>query len=494
MIVSKKIIVIGSGFSSLAAACCLAQAGCAVTVLEKNDAPGGRARMFRQEGFHFDMGPSWYWMPDIFEQFFAQFGKKTSDYYQLIRLDPSYRVFFEDKTMMDLPAGTDALTALFEKHEPGSSKPLKEFLAAAKFKYDFGMREFVYRPGHSPLEFLDFRILKAAFRLHLFRSLSTEVRRNFKNSKLIRLLEFPVLFLGATPENTPALYSLMNHADMTLGTWYPVGGMVKIVDAMVTLAREQGVVFELGCKVEKINVNNGHVISLMIDDGRIFPADVVVGGADYHHVEQDLLEKKDRQYSENYWKSRVMAPSSLIFYLGVQGRLKNLLHHNLFFDSDFKQHAREIYDTPAWPSDPLFYVCAPSVTDASVAPPNCENLFILIPTASDLADSEANTEKYYDLVMRRLEAHTGQNIRDRVVFKRAFSGADFKTEYHAFKGNAYGLANTLLQTAFLKPKMKSKKVKNLFFTGQLTVPGPGVPPALISGQTVAKEILKYIHA
>ncbi|MEQ1747543.1 MAG: phytoene desaturase family protein [Saprospiraceae bacterium] len=490
---AKKVVIIGSGFAGLSAACCLAKAGCEVTVLEKNSTPGGRARQLQAEGFHFDMGPSWYWMPDVFERFFAEFDKKPRDFYDLVRLDPSYRVFFEGKNIMDLPAGVDAVQSCFENIEPGSSPKLQQFLAAAQFKYEFGMREFVHRPGHSPLEFFDLRVFKAVFRLQLFRSISREVRSLFKDSRLVRLLEFPVLFLGSTPEKTPALYSLMNYADMVLGTWYPMGGMAKIVDAMFELALEMGVKFEFGCKVEKIQVENGRVTKLLALGGREFAAAAVVAAADYHHVEQELLEKQHRQYSERYWRSRVMAPSCLLFFLGVKGRLKNLRHHNLFFDSDFRQHAREIYESPVWPSDPLFYVCAPSVTDTSVAPSGCENLFVLIPIASDLADSEAVREKYYQLVMGRLEDLTGQNIRDQVVFKQSFGGSDFKSEYHAFRGNAYGLANTLLQTAFLKPKMKNKKVKNLFFAGQLSVPGPGVPPALISGQIVAKEVLKILH-
>ena len=488
----RKIVVIGSGFSSLSAACCLAQAGCAVTILEKNNTPGGRARQFSAQGFHFDMGPSWYWMPDVFEDFFKLFGKTPSDYYELIRLSPSYRVFFEENIQMDLPANTSDLYALFEEYESGSGEKLKKFLADAQFKYEFGMREFVHKPGDSVFEFFDIRILKAAFKLQLLSSLSSEVGKLFKDSRLVRILEFPVLFLGATPENTPALYSLMNYADMILGTWYPKGGMVKIVDAMVALAESLGVQFEYEANVNQIEVKDGKATGARTVDGRFFEADAVVGGADYHHVEQKLLEPRYRMYSEKYWDSRVMAPSSLVFYLGIEGRLKNLKHHNLFFDSDFKQHAFEIYDTPEWPSDPLFYVCMPSATDDSVAPAGCENVFILIPIAPDLSDSETIREQYFNLVLDRLEELTEQTIRDKIRYKRSFGVSSFKEAYNSFKGNAYGLANTLRQTAILKPKMKSSKVHNLFFTGQLTVPGPGVPPALISGQVVAKAVLKTL--
>jgi phytoene desaturase len=483
----KKAIVIGSGFSGLASATSLAQRGFDVTVLEKNESPGGRARKFDADGFLFDMGPSWYWMPDVFESYFARFGKKPSDYYQLVRLDPSYRIFFGKDDIMNVPAGVEELCQMFERYEQGSSPNLRKFLAEARYKYEVGMGEFVQKPSLSIWEFADLRILKSLFRLQMFSSLSDHVGGLFKNRQLIQLLEFPVLFLGATPEKTPALYSMMNYADLELGTWYPLGGMTRIIEGMASLATDMGVKIETGQEVKQICVSDGRATKVETRQGT-FAADVVVGSADYHHVEQQLLEKKYRQYSEQYWNTRVMAPSSLLFYLGVNKRLNNLLHHNLFFDRDFRQHAVEIYERPSWPSDPLFYVCAPSVTDSSVAPAGCENIFVLIPLAPGLTDNPEMREKYYQIVMDRLEDLTGQEVRSHVVYKRSYAHKDFMSDYHAFRGNAYGLANTLLQTAFLKPRIKSSKVSNLYYTGQLTAPGPGVPPSLISGQMVADYI------
>jgi len=384
------------------------------------------------------------------------------------------------------------ITLMFEKYEPGSAKNLRHFLAEAKYKYEVGMNEFVFKPSHSIMEFADVRVLKSMFRLQMLTSMSKHVRQLFKNEKLIKLLEFPVLFLGATPGNTPAMYSLMNYADLSLGTWYPMGGMHKIVEGMVTLAEEFGVNIKLGEEVKQVYIPNGHATRVITEKGE-YECDAVVGAADYHHIEQQILEPKHRRYSEDYWTKRTMAPSSLLFYLGVDKKIDKLHHHNLFFDEDFDLHATEIYEDPKWPSKPLFYVCAPSVTDASVAPEGKENIFVLIPLAPDLKDTEALREKYYNIVMERLEKHVGQSIRDQVIYKRSYAHADFKKDYHAFRGNAYGLANTLLQTAFLKPKMKSKKVENLFYAGQLTTPGPGVPPSLISGQVVATEIEKYLN-
>jgi phytoene desaturase len=486
----KKVIVIGSGFAGMAAATSLAATGLfEVEVVEKNEGPGGRARVFSEQGFTFDMGPSWYWMPDVFDAYFSKFGKKTSDYYQLVRLDPSYRVLFGENDFLDIPASMAQINTLFESLEPGSSKMLQKFLAQAAYKYQVGINDLVYKPSRSLTEFIDLKLLIDVLRLDVFQSFSSHIRKFFHHKKILQLIEFPILFLGALPENTPALYSLMNYADISLGTWYPMGGMHKIVEGMVKVAEENGVRFRYNEPVTKMVVENGQARRIITGKGE-YEADIVVAGADYHHVEHDLLNKDLRNYTENYWDKRVMAPSSLIFYLGINKRLKNLRHHNLFFDEDFKDHAREIYESPQWPSKPLFYVSAPSITDASVAPEGCENLFILIPVAPGLQDTPEIREKYYQVVMQRLEKLTGQSVQEQVVFKRSYAHADFKQDYHAFKGNAYGLANTLLQTAILKPSLKSKKVKNLYFTGQLTVPGPGVPPSLISGQVVAGEVQK----
>jgi len=485
----EKIIVIGSGFSGLSAAASLAKQGFNVQVIEKNDSVGGRARMFHEQGFAFDMGPSWYWMPDVFEDFFAAFGKKTSDYYDLKRLDPSYRVILGPKDFWDIPADPVELRKFFDSVEPGASERLDKFLSEAEFKYQIGVKEIVYKPSLSPWEFADIRIAKGALKLHMFSSFSAYVRKFFRHPGLIKLMEFPVLFLGAKPEKTPALYSIMNYADMQLGTWYPMGGMHEIVKAMHALACELGVKFITSSPVTEIVVGNNRTTGVQCGDV-FYPADYVVASADYHHVEQKLLPARFRKYTEKYWNSRVMAPSSLLFYLGIDGEIPGLLHHNLFFDEDFGPHAAAIYDTPEWPEKPLFYVCCPSKTDSSVAPAGKENIFILIPTAPGLKDPEEIREKYFHLVMERLEKFTGVSIRDKVVYKKSFATSNFISDYNSFKGNAYGLANTLRQTAFLKPKMRTSKLKNLVYAGQLTTPGPGVPPSLISGRVAAAEILK----
>lgn len=487
----KQVVVIGSGFAGLSAATHLANTtSCSVTIFEKNDSPGGRARKFEHQGFVFDMGPSWYWMPDVFERYFGHFGKKPSDYYDLLRLDPSYAVIYGESDVLDIPADLGEFKAMLDRIEPGAGNQLDKFLAQAKYKYQVGIHDLVQRPSRSLLEFTSPGLLVDMIRMDIFQSMSKHVRKFFSHEKIIRLMEFPVLFLGETAENIPALYSLMNYADIALGTWYPKKGMHEIIKGMVTLAIEKGVKIRYSTEVEEIEVENGLAKRIRLKSGEKIEADIVVAGADYHHVDKHLLNPKFSNYSEEYWNKRVMAPSSLLFYLGINKRLNNLRHHNLFFDEPLGPHADAIYKNPRWPEKPLFYASVPSITDPTVAPEGMENLFLLVPLAPDLEDSQEMREKYYGIIMDRLEKITGQEIRSHVIFKRSYAHSDFKADYHAFKGNAYGLANTLLQTAILKPSLKNKKVKNLYYTGQLTVPGPGVPPSLISGGVVAREVMK----
>lgn len=484
-----KAIVIGSGFAGLSAASHLAKRGFSVTLLEKNKDLGGRARQWKKDGFVFDMGPSWYWMPDVFERYFGEFGKKVSDYYSLERLDPGYRVVFGKEDAVDIPANLDELCALFKSIEQGSGERLREFLAEAAIKYQVGINDLVYKPGRSLAEFADVRVLKGLMQMHLLRSIRSHVKKFVSHPKLQQILEFPILFLGGTPENTPALYSLMNYADMVLGTWYPQTGMHAVVEGMVALANELGVEIVTEAEVTGFEYQNNTIAGVCTTKG-VYHAEVVVAGADYNHVEQNLLPQKFRSYSKNYWNSRKLAPSSLIFYLGLDCKLDNMLHHTLFFDRSFDEHAKDIYQNPQWPKEPLFYTSLPSKTDATVAPEGKENLYILIPVAPALDDTEETREKYYHMVMDRLEDLIGQEVRSHVIVKRSYAHKDFISDYHSFKGNAYGLANTLSQTAILKPTLKNKKLTNLYYTGQLTVPGPGVPPSLISGEVVAKEIAK----
>ena len=482
----KKIIIIGSGFSSLSASCYLAKAGYDVTILEKNSSVGGRARLLTKDGFKFDIGPTWYWMPDVFEKFFDDFNKKPADFYDLEKLAPAYQVYFDLLDSLIISDKIEEIYQVFEREEKGSSVYLKKFLKAAKFNYEVAVNNLVYKPGNSITELVTFDTIANVNQF--YKSISTEVRGHIKSEKLIQILEFPVLFLGAKPSNTPSFYSFMNYADFGLGTWHPKGGMYEVVKGFVTLAKELGVNIETNQNVEKIVVENGIVKGIQVNN-QFLAADFVVSGADYHHSET-LLDEKYRMYSEKYWNKRTFAPSALLFYVGLSKKLKNVSHHTLFFDSNFDKHAVEIYDTPQWPKDPLFYGSFPSITDDSFAPKGYEAATFLIPIAPGITDIPEIREEYFQKIIDRLEKLTDQNIKDFIIFKESYCVNDFVNDYNSYKGNAYGLANTLMQTAFLRPKIQSKKVKNLFFTGQLTVPGPGVPPAIISGKIVSELLMK----
>ena len=488
---SKTINILGSGFSSLAASCYLAKAGHKVTVFEKNSQIGGRARQYKKDGFLFDMGPTWYWMPDVFERFFNDFNKKPSDYYQLEKLNPAYEVYFGIGDSAVIPDSLDQIYSLFEKEEKGSSLHLKKFLKQAKNNYDVAVKDLVYRPGVSPLELITPKTINKLNQL--FFDIRSQIQKRFNNPRLIKILEFPVLFLGAKPGNTPAMYNFMNWADFGLGTWHPTGGMFEVIKAMESLAKELGVTFKTNANVEKIKVVNGSVESIVVNGESQNSADVVLSGADYHHTET-LLDAQYRQYSEAYWNKKTFAPSSLLFYVGFNKKIKNVSHHTLFFDEEFDSHAEYIYDTPSWPKDPLFYASFPSISDNAFAPKEKEAATFLIPIASGIEDTEAHREKYFNIIIDRLEKLTNQKLKDEVLFVKSYCINDFIEDYNSYKGNAYGLANILTQTAFLRPKIKSKKVKNLYFTGQLTVPGPGVPPALISGKIAAESILKHFKS
>ena len=480
---TKEVHIIGSGFSSLAASCYMAKLGYTVTVLEKNSTVGGRARRLIKEGFTFDIGPTWYWMPDVFERFFGDFGRKPSDYYQLDKLDPAYQVYFGTNDSLIVGGSLNEIYRMFENEEQGSSKHLEKFLKSAKDNYATAIEDLVYKPGVSPLELVTPTTITRVSQF--FSTVRKEVRRKIKSKKLIQILEFPVLFLGAKPSNTPAFYNFMNYADFGLGTWHPKGGMYSVVEGIKKMAEDLGVVFRTNATIEKIHVKNNQVSGLRVN-GEEIETDLVLSGADYHHTET-LLDKKFRQYSESYWEKKTFAPSSLLFYVGFD---KNVKHHTLFFDTDFDEHARTIYDDPSWPDNPLFYASFPSITDSSCAPEGKEAGVFLIPLAPGIEDTDEIRNKYFDIVINRLEKLTGQQVKNNIIFKESFCINDFVKDYNSYKGNAYGMANTLLQTAFLRPKIKSKKVKNLYFTGQLTVPGPGVPPSLISGKITSELIQK----
>lgn len=452
--------------------------------------PGGRSQTFSADGFTFDMGPTWYWMPEVVDRLFKDIGEDRSAHFQLQQLDPAYRVYWKDSTYTDIPVKHEELVELFETLEPNGGKKLEKFLKDAKLKYDTAMGSFIENPGIRISELLQPGIFKDALKLDVFKSVEKDIANRFQSEKARNLLNFPVLFLGERPEKIPAMYTLMNYADLVLGTWYPEGGMNALAQALEKIAIQHGAQFHYKSPVESIETENDRVIGIRVN-GDLHEYDGLIASADYHFVEQNLLPKKYRRYSEKYWQKRKMAPSALIFYLGFNRKLDFLDHHNLFFDEELKFHGREIYESPRWPSKPLFYACAATKSDPGVAPEGCENLMILIPIAPNLEDTPEERDKYLQMVIDRMELHGKQTIRPNLISSNSFAVNDFKKAYNSYQGNAYGLANTLKQTANLKPKLKSK-LKNLYFCGQLTVPGPGIPPSLISGKIAAKELAKEV--
>ena len=487
----KKVAIIGGGFSGLSAACYLAKKGVKVTIFEKNNTVGGRNRRFTENGYTFEMGPSWYWMPEVFDNFFSDFNFKRKDLYYLTKLNPSFSIVYSKDEKLGIPSEELELIDLFEKIEKGAGKQFQKFMNDAQYKYNTSMNGLIQKPGKHIFEYATLEVIKSVFRLNLLSDFKSFIRKHFKNEKLTSLMDFPVLFLGSAPEDTPALYSLMNYAGLMLGTWYPENGMYTIIESMEKVAKSLNVDVITDAEVQKINTNINRVESINVN-GEEHRFDAVIAAGDYHHMET-LLPQKFRNYTEDYWDKRVLAPSSLLFFLGVNKRIEKIDHHTLFFDESLDQHAKEIYHDPKWPSKPLFYVCNPSKTDKSLAPENHENLFLLMPLAPGIDDTEELREKYFNIIIERLENFIGDSIKDNIDYKRSYCIKDFKEDYHSYKGNAYGLANTLKQTGFMKPKLRNKKLKNLVYAGQLTVPGPGMPPAIISGKLAADEIFVTLN-
>lgn len=483
----KKIVIIGSGFGGLSAAALLAKKGYQVTVLEKNETIGGKARAWKKDGFLFDMGPSWYLMPDIFERFFHQIGIHPKDDLKLKRLDPSYRIFFENKNTIDISSNLDRNYLLFDKLEKDGAQKLKKYLEIAEYQYKVSVEKFLYSEQSSLKDFLNAKLVFEGSKLHLFNSMEKFAKKFFTSDEALKILQYTIVFLGGDPKNTPAIYALMAHVDFNLGVWYPEGGMNAVAEKIAEKAKEFGVKIECSQEVKKIETKNGKAKKVITNQGE-FEADIVIANADYHHVETKLLDSADRSYPEEYWQKKTMAPSAFIMYLGLNKKVKNIQHHTLVLAEDWKKHFREIFDNPQWPADPSYYVCAPSVTDNTVAPPNHENLFFLVPMASGIEDTDEIRKEYEKKIIAHFEKTIGEKIADSIIVKRNFAINDFQSEYNAYKGSALGLSHTLLQTAYFRPKMRSKKVENLFYAGQYTHPGIGVPMVIIASEIIADLI------
>ncbi len=484
---TKKIIVIGAGIGGLATAALLAKQGHEVTLLEKNKQLGGRALVWKSKGFVFDMGPSWYLMPDVFDHFFAKFGTASKDLFDLKRLDPHYRVFFGNKEYVDISADMSKNNKLFEHIEPGSSIRIKGFLDKAKKDYESAIRYVLYKEFRSLKDFLDPDMLREGRKLNLLTNLDRYVKGIVSSKKLQQILMYPIVFLGGSPKKTPSFYSILSHVDFNLGVFYPMGGIYSVIKALETIAKEQGVKIVTNTSVVKILIDSGRA-SGVVADGKTYLADCVVSNADYAFTELSLLDKKYQTYPSSYWKKRTIAPSAFLLYLGLNKKISSLKHHTLSFAHDWENHFDQIFSNPSYPSSPSFYICAPSKTDPAVAPQGCENIFILVPISPYIEDTDQKRKEYTDFIIGEVESLLGERIREHILVQRTFSVNDFKQEYNAYEGTALGLAHTLSQTALWRPTMKSKKVQNLYYVGQYTQPGIGMPMCLISAELVSKRI------
>ena len=484
------VVVIGGGFGGLAAAALLAKDGKRVVVIEKNKLMGGRANLLKAKGFQFDMGPSWYMMPDVFEKFFAEFDKKPSDYLDLVKLDPQYRIIFPDKTHVDMRPDLKHNKAVFEKIEKGAGKRLQDYLDEARIKYELSVRTVLYKNVDSIFDFFSWDLLKNGRMLRPFDSMQNYVAEFFKSEKLQQIIQFTLVFLGGAPHNMPALYSLISHVDFTMHTSYPMGGMFKVVEAFVKVGKKHGVEYLPETPALALITKDGKITGVRTKNG-VIHCNAVVANADMAHLEKLLDDPSLRMYDEKYWQSRVFAPSAFLMYLGVKGSVPELQHHNIFFGKNWIEHFREIFEKPSWPKDPSIYLNVPSITDPAVAPKGHHTIMILVPVACGLDETAASKEEYGEYILQYLEEKAGIKLKKKIVYKSIFSVTDFQSAYNSYAGNALGgVAHTLMQTGPFRPPNKHKKIKNLFFSGAGTVPGIGVPSAIISGHLVRDRVAK----
>jgi phytoene desaturase len=485
---SPSAVVVGSGFGGLSAACYLADAGLDVTVLEKNGGLGGRASVLEAEGFKFDMGPSWYLMPDVFERFFGHFGHEPSDFYDLEPLDPHYRIFFKDGDRVDVTSDRGEMRTLFESYEEGAGGALDEYLETSEKHYGVAMERFIYEDRPRLRDWIDLDVMTAApVGLQLLGTMDDYVAKYFEHPKLRQIMQYTLVFLGGAPHNTPAIYNMMSHVDFNLGVYYPENGLASVVDACVELGEGMGVEYATDAEVtEIVNRRDGFTVE---SEAGSFDADYVVSNADYAHTEQELLPEHERQYDADYWDTRTYSPSAFLLYLGVEGDVDPLEHHTLVLPTDWDRHFEQIFDDPAWPEDPAYYLCVPSETDDEVAPEGHSNLFALVPIAPGLDDTDEVRARYRDLVLEDIAENTGVDLRDRIVFEEQFSVTEFTERYNSTQGTALGLAHTLRQTALFRPPHRSDACPGLYFTGSYTTPGIGVPMCLISGEHTASALL-----
>lgn len=486
----KEVIIIGAGIGGLATACLLGKKGYKVKIIEKNSQVGGRARIYTEDGFTFDMGPSWYMMPDIFEHFFELMGEDITQHLKLKRLSPSYRIFLKsEKKHYDFYSDLEKTIDTFETLEPGSGKVLRKYMATTKYQYEVSKNEFMFKNYDTIFDFFNKRVMVEGRKLPLFSSVRAIIEEKFKSEILRKVMQYQTVLLGTSPGDAPGIYSMMNYVDFVEGIWYPEGGIYKVIEALERIAKKHGVEIITNSPVQKIIVENKTAVGVLLENGSEVRADLVISNADVVHTDMNLLDKEHRTKKQKYWDKRLMAPSAFIMYLGVEGEIPSLQHHNLLFAENWEENFQQIFKTPTWPTDPSLYVCCPSKTDPTVAPAGKENLFVLVPIASGLDYTDESMEEYTDFILEEMSKNMDiPDFKNRIIHKKLYSVKDFVKDYNAFKGTALGFAHSLSQTAIFRPNNMSKKVKNLYYVGAGTNPGIGMPICLISAELVYKRL------
>ena len=486
---NKNVVIIGGGIGGLGAAGLFARKGYDVTLLEKNENLGGRANIFEANGFRFDMGPSWYLAPDIFEHYFNLVGERVEDHLDLVKLSPSYRIFFRNGGTLDIQSDIEKDAATFDGVERGAGDKLRAYLKQSEYQYGVATEHFMFKNYDTVFDFLNRRVMTEGQKLSVFSTMHKFVSRFFQSPQLRQVMEYTMVFLGTSPYEAPALYNLMSHMDFNQGVFYPRGGFYELIKALAAIAEKNGAELRTNSPVEKIIVRDGKAAGVRLLSGEEMDADIVISNADLWFTETKLLANGSTSLNEKYWKKRVMAPSAFILYLGVKEKLSSLVHHNLLFSEDWRKNFDDIYKDPCLPSGPSLYVCAPSVTDDSVSPAGKENLFVLVPIASGLEIGEEEKQRYADHVLALMEKEMDlPGLREKIEFQRIYTVSDFGHDYNSFRGSALGLAHTLMQTAIFRPKNYSKKVKNLYYTGAGTNPGIGTQICLISAELAYKRV------
>lgn len=491
--IKPKAIIVGAGIGGMATANILAKAGWDVHVYEQQAGPGGRAGTLEIQGFTFDTGPSWYLMPEIYQHHFELLGIDINKNLDLVQLDPAYTIFYDYHPPVTIRTRPYDDNKTFADIEPGSDKALRKYLASASLTYNLAKKYFLFNPFTRPQTLLNAEVLRHSLRLVslLATPMHRFIKKSFKSQALQQVLEYPAVFLGTTPFKAPAMYHLMSHLDFEQGVFYPKGGIYEFIKLMQRTGEGLGVTYHFSSPVTAITTANRRATGIELAKGEPQLADIVISNADLHFTETQLLPTAARSYPERYWRKRTAGPSALLMYLGVSGSLPELNHHNLLFVKDWQQNFSDIYQAKIWPENPSIYVCKPTATDPSVAPPNTENLFVLVPLPSGIYNDKKRTQQYADRCLSIIAKQCNvDDLQKRIVVQKLYGPSDFEYELNSWQGGALGLGHTLFQSAFFRPSGKSRKLTNLYYVGGDTQPGIGMPMCLISAELVYKHLTK----